>query len=110
MTRLDRRLILEAPEPVPDGAGGFATAWTPLGTLWGEVAHGPPKDREVPAGAKGAFPVRVTCRAAPPGAPSRPKPGQRLREGTRLYRIVAVAEAGPDGRRLTCFAQEEVGP
>jgi hypothetical protein len=33
--------------------------------------------------------------------------GQRLREGRRAFRILAVAERGADARYLTCFAREE---
>ena len=46
--------------------------------------------------------------AAPVASPSRPKAGQRLVEGTRLFLIQAVTERDPDGRYLTCFAREEV--
>jgi head-tail adaptor len=47
-------------------------------------------------------------RGAPVGVPSRPEAGQRFREGSRVYRIEAVAEKDPQGRYLTCFATEEV--
>ena len=36
--RLNRKLVLEAPERVSDGAGGFSEAWVPLGVLWAEIA------------------------------------------------------------------------
>ena len=55
-----------------------------------------------------AVPYRVTVRGAPTGAPSRPKAGQRLREGARLFLIQAVTERDQFGRYLTCFAREEV--
>ena len=51
---------------------------------------------------------RITVRAAPYDSPSRPKPEQRFRAGSRIFRIVAVAEADHSARYLTCFAQEEV--
>ena len=38
----------------------------------------------------------------------RPVPGQRLRDGARIFAIRAVAERDGDGRYLTCFTQEEV--
>ena len=60
------------------------------------------------AAAPGTVTYRITVRAAPFGAPRRPKPEQRLREGARVFRIAAVAEDDADGRYLTCFAQEEV--
>ena len=55
-----------------------------------------------------AVPYRVTVRGAPVGSPSRPKAGQRFREGTRLFLIQAVTERDQFGRYLTCFAREEV--
>ena len=55
-----------------------------------------------------SVPYRITVRAAPPGAMSRPRPEQRFREGSRIFRILAVAERGVDGRYLTCHAREEV--
>lgn len=91
----------------PDGAGGFAIRWAPLGTLWGAVVHPPPREGMLPAGSGMRRPVRVTLRAAPPTAPSRPRPGQRLREGARFYLIDAVAPATADGRWLICHAHEE---
>ena len=54
-----------------------------------------------------AMGYRITVRAAPVGAPSRPRPDQRFREGARVFRILAVAERDAVGRYLTCFAEEE---
>ena len=34
---LTRRLVLEAPERVADGAGGYTETWVARGTLWAEV-------------------------------------------------------------------------
>ncbi|WP_440486719.1 phage head completion protein, partial [Salipiger bermudensis] len=50
----------------------------------------------------------ITVRGAPLGASNRPLPGQRFRQQTRLFRIVAVTEAEPGGLYLTCEAREEV--
>lgn len=38
--RLNRRLVLEAPDQIADGAGGYTLSWTPLGTLWTHVVSG----------------------------------------------------------------------
>jgi len=53
-------------------------------------------------------PYRITVRAAPVGAPSRPKPEQRFRDGERVFRIQAVTEDEEAGTYLVCFAREEV--
>lgn len=107
---LTRALLLETPGRVADGAGGFARQWQAMGTLWAEVVPGRG------AGAAGAdaplsrVPYRITVRAAPPGAPARPRPGQRFRDGARLFRILAVTERDARARFLTCFAEEELVP
>jgi len=102
---LSRRLLLEAPVRVADGAGGFIEVWQPLGTVWGEIL--PRTGRESGDLARMGF--RITVRAAPQGAPSRPTPLQRFRDGDRLFSIDAVTEADAEGRFLICFATEEEG-
>ncbi len=105
---LNRALVLEGVARTPDGAGGFSAVWTALGTLWAEVLPGSGGDALGEERLLSAVPYRVTVRAAPTGAPSRPKPGQRFRDGTRLFVIQAVTERDPKGRFLTCFSREEV--
>lgn len=106
--QLNRKLILEEPQRVPDGAGGHALTWVVKGTLWAAVEAGTGRERAGESVTVSAVGYRITVRGAPQGAPSRPKPEQRLRDGARLFRIAAVAEADGDGRYLTCFASEEV--
>ena len=105
--RLNRRLVLEAPDRVPDGAGGYRQVWVPLGEMWAEVKPG--MGREKPAGFAviSAVHYRIYVRGAPVGAPSRPRAEQRFRDGGRLYRIHAVTEADPSARFLVCYAYEE---
>ena len=88
--QLTRRLTLEEAQSTPDGSGGSG------------------RERAAEFATVSSVPYRITVRAAPFGAPSRPKPDQRFREGTRLFRILAVADNDDQGRYLTCFAQEEV--
>jgi head-tail adaptor len=52
-------------------------------------------------------PYRITVRGAEVGSPRRPRPDQRLKDGTRVFTILAVTERDSDGRYLTCFAREE---
>jgi head-tail adaptor len=106
---LTRKLVLEEPQKVSDGAGGFTEVWIALGVLWADVRAGTGRERE----AAGLFtvstvPYRITVRAAAHGAPSRPKPDQRFRDGERLFRIMAVTERDPRGMFLECYAREEV--
>lgn len=104
---LNRALELQSAARVPDGAGGFTLTWTTLATLWAEVLPGSGRD---PAGEEltlTSVPYRITVRAAPVGAVNRPKPEQRLREGSRIFTILAVTERDPAGHYLTCFSREE---
>lgn len=105
---LNRALVLEGVVRTADGAGGFTEAWTTLGTLWAEVLPGSGSDTLGEERMLSAVPYRITVRGAPTGSPSRPKAGQRLREGARLFLIQAVTERDQFGRYLTCFAREEV--
>lgn len=105
--RLNRALVLEAPQEVPDGAGGHSRGWRALGTLWAEVLPGAGRE----AAGEEVLTAQVTCRivvrGAPVGSSRRPVAGQRFREGGRRFAILAVAEADAAGRHLTCFAREE---
>lgn len=107
---LNRRLILESPARVSDGAGGFEETWTALGTLWAQIK---PRTGRLANGETGAVSIgafRITVRGAPFGHSSRPEPGQRFRTGARLFRIEAVTEEEPSGLYLICQCQEEVAP
>lgn len=105
---LRRRMVLETPQRMPDGAGGFVEGWQPLGEVWAEVSGKP--GREVSGGlaALSQSGQRIVLRAAPVGSTMRPRPDQRLREDTRIFTILAVSESDPAGRYLTCLTREEV--
>ncbi|MEM9318317.1 MAG: head-tail adaptor protein [Pseudomonadota bacterium] len=103
--RLNRRLTLEDPSPSPDGAGGFVQNWVPLGRIWAQV--NPTSAREV--GDRSITRYRIFVRRAPVGAPGRPRPDQRFRDGARVYHIEAVTETPAEPRLLMCYAYEEVG-
>jgi len=105
----DRRLVLEAPVPVADGAGGWVPGWQARAVVWAALRPGVGRGRSgAEAVALGVTTWRLVLRAMPAGHPARPRPGQRLREGARVWMIRAVAEADGRGAWLTCFAEEEV--
>lgn len=104
--RLSRALVLEARQITPDGMGGGRAEWQPLGRLWAEVTPGTGRAEAGEFGSRDRVSLRITVRAAPEGAPSRPEAGQRLRLGARVFDILAVTERGADGRYLTVFAEE----
>ncbi|MDK3019283.1 phage head closure protein [Pseudodonghicola flavimaris] len=105
---LNRRLVLEAAERVPDGAGGAIQSWVSLGELWAEVRARSGRERARAGEPVSRVSYRIVVRGAPAGALQRPLPDQRFRDGARLYLIRAVTEADAAGRYLVCFADEEV--
>ena len=105
---LNRKLELQEPQKVADGAGGYTTTWVALGTLWADIRHGTGREKAAEHLTVSTIPYRITLRAAPVGAPSRPKPEQRLVEGSRIFRILAVTESDVGAHYLVCFAQEEI--
>jgi len=108
--RLLRRLALESAETTPDGSGGFSVVWVPGGTLWADVTARASREELVGGAARPRTKYRIIVRGAPAGAPSRPRPDQRLREGARLYDILAVTERDAAGRYLEILAEEGLLP
>lgn len=106
--RLNRLLVLENQDRVPDGGGGFTEVWTPLGEVWAEVTARTGRERAEAGVPVSAVSYRIVVRATPYGALSRPVAEQRFRDGQRVFVIQAVADQGHDGRYLTCFAEEEI--
>lgn len=108
VARLNRKLVLEAPERLSDGSGGFVDGWVPKGTLWAEVRARTGRETAQIGAAVSRMAYRIVVRGAPYGAPDRPVPHQRFREGARIFTILAVAEQDFEGRYLVCFAEEEL--
>lgn len=106
--RLNQAFVLEAPERVTDGAGGFIEGWVVLGTVWGEITARSGRETAQIGTAVSRMGFKIVVRGAPFGTPERPKPQQRFRQGVRIFPIEAVAERDPEGRYLTCFVEEEV--
>ena len=105
---LGRLLVLEDPQQVSDGAGGYVLSWVPLGSLWGEVKVGTGREAAGEEINLAQVSYRITVRGAAVGSPQRPKPEQRLRDDSRIFLILAVTETDFGGHYLTCYAREEV--
>lgn len=90
---LTRRLTLEAPLKQADGAGGHTESWSVLGYVWGHIDTIGAGIEGTPEGMSSNVRTRITMRAAPVGSSRRPKPEQRLREGSRVFEIDAVTES-----------------
>lgn len=106
--RLDRRMVLEGPTRFADGAGGFALTWSVRGVVWAALRPGTGREAAGEEVMIAQTPYRIMVRDAPVGSQARPKPEDRLRDGNRVFTILAVTEADPRGQYLTCFAREEV--
>ncbi|MEO1274839.1 MAG: head-tail adaptor protein [Pseudomonadota bacterium] len=104
--KLSRKLVLEERSRTADGMGGADVAWVTVGTLWGQLVARSGGEGFSNAEEASRQAWRITVRGAPKGAPSRPRADQRFREGTRIFNILSVAEADPEGRYLICNAEE----
>lgn len=105
--RLARRLALQEARRLPDGAGGFRESWEEVAVLWAEARAVSGREHLSDEVNLARIAWRITVRGAPAGSPLRPRPDQRLTDGARAFIILAVAEADPAGRFLTCFCREE---
>jgi SPP1 family predicted phage head-tail adaptor len=103
--RLKRRLVLEKPTRVADGAGGASVTWSAAASLWAELK--PLKAEERPRG-EGLVDLklwRIVLRHRGDVAP-----GDRFRLGARTFLVLAVSDPDEDGRWLACLAEEEGSP
>ncbi|KPA22816.1 Phage head-tail joining protein [Shimia sp. SK013] len=105
---LSRQLVLEVPVQAPDGAGGYARNWQALGTLWAEVTALSGRERDGGDVSMATARFRITVRGASVASSKRPAPGQRFRDGPRVFTIQSVSERDALGRYLQCLAVEEV--
>ena len=105
---LNRKIVLETPTRVQDGAGGHSESWQALGVLWANIKAGTGREAAGEFVTVSTVPYRIVVRASPEGSPSRPRADQRFRDGNRVFRILAVSEYDPAARYLTCHAREEV--
>lgn len=99
---LRRRLVIEAADDVADGAGGRVRTWVPLATVFGAVR--PVRRREAAADGRlvGLVSHAITIRRRD-GVTG----GVRFVAGGVTYRVVAVEDADPGRRFLTCLCEEE---
>lgn len=104
---LNRQLVLETPDMLSDGAGGFVQGWVPVGVLWAEIIARSGREAAHNGAPVSRTAYRITVRGAVIGNDQRPAAQQRFRDGGRILTIQAVTEADSEGRYLTCFAQEE---
>jgi head-tail adaptor len=107
---LTRKLVLEAQGVAPDGAGGYSGDWAALGTHWAEVVQRSGRLEAGEGAARSRMSYLVRVRAVAPGQPSRPRAGQRFRDGNRVFLIRSVSEARSGESLLECLTDEELLP
>lgn len=107
---LSRRLVLERRDVQPDGSGGVIAVWNAVGSVWAEVEARSGQEDFIAGRSVSRVRYRIRMRAAPAGAPFRPVPDQRFREGKRVFDIRTVAEADRRGRYLEIMAEEGILP
>ena len=101
-------MVLEVSVEVADGAGGISRQWQVRGTHWMRVARRSDRADSFSGQAGVSGRASLEMRAVAVGAASRPAPGHRLRDGQRVFSILAVDEAPTDPFRLRVLVQEEI--
>jgi SPP1 family predicted phage head-tail adaptor len=101
--QLDRRLVLEEPVETPDGAGGVTRSYATVTTLWAAVRPSR-AEGEIVAAATGATVTHRILIRSRTDVTTR----HRLRDGLRIFRIVALRDPDGDGRLVEIVAEERV--
>ncbi len=107
VNKRNRKLILEASQNVPDGAGGYRLIWQKKGTIWADVVSISGREVQVGEAPRCRMQHQIVVRATPLGSTRRPEIRQRFREGDRIYRIVSVVVHDNSKRFLRCMVEEE---
>ena len=96
-----RLLTLETAARLDDGCGGFTVSWVASVTVWADVMALAGREALEADRVVASVSHRITLRHLASLLPS-----AQLRDGTRIYDILAVRD--PDGRRreLTCDCVE----
>jgi SPP1 family predicted phage head-tail adaptor len=101
--RLRERVVLEAPVETADGAGGVVRTYATQATLWAEIAAVGAK-ADVIADAVGASVThRITIRS---GVDVTAR--HRFRLGARIFDVVSMRGADPQGRFMLIEARERI--
>lgn len=100
---LDPRLVLEVPVETADGAGGVTRSYAEVTTLWAAVRPSGAAGEIVAAAPGATVTHRILIRAR-----SDVTTRHRLRDGTRIYRIVALRDQDGTGHFIEIAAEERV--
>ena len=97
---LNRRLVLEAPVESDDGSGGVTRSYQAVTTVWAQVTPVSARADVAADSLGGARRYAIVIRARDDVSTR-----HRLREGARIYRILAARES-TDRRFLEIAAEE----
>jgi SPP1 family predicted phage head-tail adaptor len=100
---LRHRLVLEAPVETADGAGGVARSFATVTTLWAALVPVTARGDVVAADLGASVTHRIVIRS---GLDLTTR--HRLREGARIFRIVALRDQDGSGRFIEIDAEERV--
>ena len=100
---LRHRLVLEQPLESPDGAGGVTRGYATVTTLWAAVMPVTARGDVVADGVGATVTHRIIVRSGPDVTTR-----HRLREGARIFRILALRDQDGSGRFVEIEAQERV--
>jgi SPP1 family predicted phage head-tail adaptor len=99
--KLNRRLVLEEPVIVPDGAGGVVRTYQTLTTVWAALVPVSASNVVVADGEGVTVTHRITIRGGPEVTTR-----HRFRFGARAFQVVALRDRDGDGRFVEIEAQE----
>jgi SPP1 family predicted phage head-tail adaptor len=102
--KLNRRLVLEEPVIVPDGAGGVIRTYQTLAAVWAGLVPVSASNVMVADGAAVTVTHRITIRSGPEVTAR-----HRFRLGARIFQVVALRDRDGDGRFLDIEAEERAG-
>jgi SPP1 family predicted phage head-tail adaptor len=100
---LRHRLVLEQPVETTDGAGGIARSFATVTTLWAAVVPVSARGGVVAADLGATVTHHIVIRAGPDLTTQ-----HRLREGSRIYHILALRDQDGSGRFIEMQAEERV--
>jgi SPP1 family predicted phage head-tail adaptor len=99
--KLNRRLLLEEPVIVPDGAGGVTRSWQTLTILWAALVPVSASNVMVADGAGVTVTHRITIRGGPEVTTR-----HRFRLGARIFQVIALRDRDGEGRFIEIEAEE----
>jgi SPP1 family predicted phage head-tail adaptor len=98
---LRHRLVLEEAQRVSDGGGGFTEDWVTVATLWAAIEPGGGGEGVESGRLAGRVTHEITLRYR-----AGVTPAMRLRQGTRVFHILAAIDEGERQHWLRCLCEE----